>query len=142
MKRNLLEKKLNKIRPTMKNKNKNKISDVVLLQTEKKRLKEICEVQEEKLKAHVEELRNHSFEMVLHSILPFEIKTQNKIIGVLELLNETILSPLFGISFGKENKNRNQLLLKLMQTVVIALSVKFFRRIFSKKKRHEEPAAE
>ncbi len=68
----------------MTNKNKNKLSDAQLLQIEKKRLKEICELHEAKLKAHIEELRHHSFRMVMRSVLPFQAGTNHQRASVVE----------------------------------------------------------
>jgi len=115
-------------------KNKNKISDAQLLQIEKQRLKEICALHEAKLKAHIVELRDHSFNMAMHSVLPFETGTRNKIIGVIELMNETVFPVLFGISFGKEKGTLTKNFMKLAQGMMIALSFKVFRKIFSRKK--------
>ena len=118
----------------MTSKYKNKLSDAQLLQIEKKRLKEICELHEAKLKAHIEELRHHSFRMAMRSVLPFEAGTQNKIIGVLQLLNKTVLPSLLGISFSKEKGSLTKNLLKMLRGMVIALAFKFFRKIFSGKR--------
>ena len=118
-------------------KNKNKISDAQLLQLEKKRLKEICLLHEARLKAHVEELRDHSFRMVMHSLLPFKTRTNNKIVNVIELLNKTIFPGLFGISFGKEKGGIPKNLMKVMQSMMIALSFKVLRKIFSKNRQRK-----
>ncbi len=116
-------------------KNKNKLSDVQLLQIEKKRLQEICVLYEAKMKAHIEELRHDSFNMAMHSILPFEDGTKSKAIRVIKLLNKTLLPLFFGVSFGKGKGNWTRTILKLMRPVLIALSFKLFRKIFAKRKR-------
>jgi len=114
-------------------KNKNKISDAQLLQQEKKRLQNICALQEAKLHAHIQEFRSHSFSMVMHSFLPFETGTNNKVISMVGLLNETIIPALFGISFGKEKGDTSGNLMKLIRTMMISLSFKLLKKIFSKK---------
>ena len=116
-------------------KNKSNLSEAQLLQIEKTRLKEICVQHEANLKAHLLELRDHSFNMAMHSALPFEGGTKNKIIRVIQLLNKTVFPLFFGISFGKEKGSLPGNLLKIARPIVIALLFKAFRKLFSKSKR-------
>ena len=115
-------------------KNKNKLSEVQLLQIEKKRLQEICKLYEAKIKEDIQELRHHSFQMAMNSILPFGHETKGKVINGMELLNRTLLPLLFGVSFGKGKGDRARNILKLLRPIVIALSFKLFRKLFSKRK--------
>lgn len=115
----------------MKNK---RMSDMELLQLEKQHLKEICALQEERLKAHLEQFRNHSFRMAINSILPFEGGTKSKVVFVLQLLNEKIFPALFGISFGRGRGGLVKNVMKLTQAAIISSSFKLFQKIFRRKK--------
>ncbi|HYV91296.1 MAG TPA: hypothetical protein VE978_05920 [Chitinophagales bacterium] len=109
-------------------------------------MKEICALHEAKLKAHLAELRDHPFKMAIHSIFPFETGNKNsqspadKVIGMIHLLNKTVFPVLFGMSFGKEKGSLPKNLLKLARPIMIALSLKVLRKIFSKNKRKETEA--
>lgn len=119
-------------------KNERQMSDIELLQIEKRRLKKICAVQEEKLLGHLEQFRHHSFRMAINSILPFEASTKNKVVFGLQVLNEQILPLLFGISFGRKRGSLLKNVMKLGQAAMISVSFKFFQKIFRRKKPEAE----
>lgn len=115
-------------------KNNQQRNDAELLRMEKQRLKEICSFQEQKLKGHIEQFRNHSLRMAMNSILPFEAGTKSKVVFALQLLNDKILPLLFGVSFGRGRGGLIKSVTKLTQAVLISSSFKFFQKIFRRKK--------
>jgi hypothetical protein len=116
---------------------KSKLSETQLLQMEKTRLKTIVKEQEEKLRAHLGELREHSFDMALNTILPFGFDTNHKIKSLLTLVNESILPALFGISFGKKHAGTNKNLIRILQGLIITITYRLFSKFFGRKRKSD-----
>ncbi len=117
----------------MTDENKLPVYDMASLQAEKKRLEAVCAVREEKLRAHVRDLRENYSKMAINSLLPFEDNTREKISGVLDLMNESIIPSILGFSLTSRGSSFKRNLFKVAQAIIISLSFRLFKRFLGKK---------
>lgn len=105
-----------------------KITDLQTLQREKQRLKIYCSFQEQLMKDKIIFIKSNYVQIIGEEFLPFNAEKNKKVSGILDWVNEFILSKFFKGDSDGENKLSGPLL-KIAEVVVIY----FFNR-FTKSK--------
>src|SRR5262245_51658442 len=116
---------------------KAKLSDAVMLQMEKKRLSEICLAEEEKIKILIGEFRERPVHTMLQTIFTSDSsEPKNKITQLFQVLGLVALPLAFRFMTRRNDSHVRTNLLRLSQSVLVALAVRLFRK--KKKQSREE----
>ena len=119
-----------------------KVNDLRTLQMEKERLQMQCELHEVKIKTHLREFTHDFDKLFIQTVLPFEKETNEKVDGLLEIINRYIFSIFTGSSWNEGKNSFNRRMIKSLQAVLISISFRLLRKIFSNKTGKEKEASQ